>query len=175
VEASQQYADFSGVQDRLVAVTARTSSIDEAAYTEAARVLGAKSQQTTLDELAALYQSSLSIRDHYFIKSSDSVLSSLDRGVSMLGRYWGFADTQAATAVAALNQAVQGYEANAKAIEDQAGVKGNIGTFQMGTDTVDPLEAGKQEQKDDVRRALGSYVPWIIGGLVVLFLLRKYT
>jgi hypothetical protein len=174
MDAAQQYADFAAVQDRLVAVMKKTASIDEAAYSEAARALNFPSQQASLDDLAELYQASLKIRDFYFVQSSDSVLATVSRGVSMLGRYWGFADNTALSAVSGLSLAVGQHEANLKAVEDHTGLAGNLGTFVPGGDTVDPLEVGKEEQKDDLRKAIGSYVPWILAGLVALFLLRKY-
>ena len=175
MDAAQQYADFAAVQDRLVSVMKKTASIDEAAYSAAARALSLPDQQAVLDDLAELFQSSLKIRDYYFQAGSDSVAAQLSRGVSMLGRYWGFGDNTALSAVSGLSLAVGQHEANLKAVEDQTGLAGSLGSFVPdGLPGGDPLEVGKEEQKEDVRRAMGSYVPWVLGGLVLLFLLRKY-
>lgn len=172
--AAEQYQDWNAVQDRLVAVMKRVASIDEAAYDGAARLLSMPAQQVSLDDLAELFQSSGKIRDYYFQATSDSVAAQLSRGVSMLGRYWGFADNSALSAVSGLSLAVGQHEANTAAIEAASGLKGNLGSFVPGPELVDPLEAGKQEQKDDLKLTVGSLVPWVVGAIVVLILARKY-
>lgn len=175
MEAAQQYQDWSSVQDRLVAVMKRISSIDESAYDQAAGILQLPKQQEALDALAELFQSSLTIRDHYFQATSDSLIATASRGVSMLGRFWGFADMSAAAAVATLSASVQKYEIDVKAIEEATGLQGSLGTFvAQPLPGGDPLEVGKEELKQDLEIGVSRFLPWIIGGLVVLFLVRKY-
>lgn len=173
MEASAQYQSWATVQDRLVAVMRKIGSFDEGAYDAAAVAVGVQLQQPALDDLAALFQSSMKIRDYYFQETTGGVVPEISRGVSMLGRYWGLADHAAAEAVGGLSQAVSAHEQAELAVESYTGQTGSVGTF-VSQPVRDPMEVGKQEQKDDVRAALTSYLPWVLGGLVLLFVLRKY-
>jgi hypothetical protein len=170
----EQYELFNQVQNRLVAVMGMISSIDEAAWNAAARQLGIPDQQTELDQLAGLFQGSLKIRDHYFQATSDSILSTVSRGVSMLGRYWGFDDMSAQQAINGLDQEIGTREKHLAAVEGQANVQGSTTFVERPLPGGDPLLVGREEQKQDLKDALSSWWPYLIGVVLVLYLLRRY-
>jgi len=169
-----EYSDFVAVQDRLTAVMAKIGSFDDAVYDAAAESLGLPSQRTELDQLAELFQASGAIENHYFKKTSSGFLATISRGISMAGRYWGFTDYSATQATAALANNVLQHEMNEKLIEGKTGEVGSTGTFMSrGLPSGDPILVGRKEQEDDLRKALESWLPWVIGGAVLLFVFSR--
>jgi hypothetical protein len=169
-----EYADFVAVQDRLTAVMAKIGSFDDAVYDAAAEVLGLPSQRTELDQLAELFQASSAIENHYFKKTSTGFLDTISRGISMAGRYWGFTDYSAVQATAALSNNVLQHEMNEKLIEEKTGEVGSTGTFMSrGLPGGDPILVGREEQKDDLQKALSSWLPWVVGGVVLFAIFSR--
>lgn len=170
-----QYEELNQVQNRLVTLTGKVSSVPESTWNDAARQLNLPDQERELGDLVELYQSSLKIRDFYFQASSDSVTAAVSRGISMAGRYWGFQDMSAAAAIAGLDNEVLRHGAILKAIEDAANVQAVGPPFvERPLPGGDPLEVGRAEQGEDVRRAISTWWPYLLAVVVTLYLLRRY-
>jgi hypothetical protein len=61
-----------------------------------------------------------------------------------------------------------------KLIEEKTGEVGSTGTFMSrGLPGGDPILVGREEQKDDLQKALGSWLPWVVGGVVLFAIFSR--
>jgi hypothetical protein len=167
------YESFANAQDRLAIVTKKISSFDEKVYNDVAAESGIPNQQAELEQLSELFQAFLNVENYYFKKTSGGLWSSLSRGMSMVGRYWGFADHSAESAVAALEDEVSKHEAHELAVEYASGTPGSSGSYFARGLPSDPLMVGRKEQEDDLRKALESWIPWVVGGVVLFAIFSR--
>jgi hypothetical protein len=167
------YESFANAQDRLAIVTKKISSFDEKVYNDVAAESGIPNQQAELEQLSELFQAFLNVENYYFKKTSGGLWSSLSRGMSMVGRYWGFADHSADSAVAALEDEVSKHEAHELGVEYASGTPGSSGSYFARGLPPDPLMVGREEQKVELKKALTSWLPIVVGAAALFFFLSK--
>jgi hypothetical protein len=167
------YESFANAQDRLAIVTKKISSFDEKAYNDVVSGQGLPDQRTELEQLSELFQAFLNVENYYFKKTSSGLWSSISRGMSMVGRYWGFADHSAESAVAALEDEVAKHEAHELAAEYALGQVGSSGDYVARGLPSDPLMVGREEQKKDLEKALTSWLPLVVGAAALFFFLSR--